>query len=558
MNKSLASLLVLALAALALVSCHENRVEKLECADALIYTQPDSSLALLQTVDATSLTDDDQRAYYALLWTQTAYRTGRFELATDSLAQAALNHYTRHPEQRERLVRAMIYMGLHREVNDQPELAMQMYKQAEATADTTDYRNLAQINYRIGQLLSNMNAMNQEDLRRFEKALYYYNRVGDTLQIIYSLLATGALLRHDGIAKARPNLEHAYRLARQRSDSANCARSLEYLARGYLKDSIHETAKDLAVYCVHHYPTAPYSIDAMLDAACAYALMGQGDSAQHYLDMAPQPDANQQRKSMRLFCLKVMARNRHDILDYIAYNEQREQLHDSLRSNPVIARLLSIDKDQDQQQRHVTERNEQSRWNGLLGTIALGLLALGGIGWYNHRRNRQQFVGLKEQIEHLKEEQVLQHAAFELSRTSDTQLNQRLTELLAVYSGLCDRLIAMSNEYPEKVFYKQFLHEVESFTERGELLVELQKYIDDNNDQAMTRFLKQHPNLDDRERGMIILSALGMRSSSIAVCLGLKNDGVVRSLRARLAKRLDLDVPLTDYLAEIVKNRPFI
>lgn len=99
---------------------------------------------------------------------------------------------------------------------------------------------------------------------------------------------------------------------------------------------------------------------------------------------------------------------------------------------------------------------------------------------------------------------------------------------------------------------------MESFTERGEFLAELQKYIDDNNDQAMTRFLKQHPDLDEKERGMIILSALGMRSSSIAVCLGLKNDGVVRSLRTRLAKRLQLDVPLTDYLTEIVKNRPLI
>ncbi len=39
------------------------------------------------------------------------------------------------------------------------------YKRAEAAADTDDYRNLAQVNYRIGQLMSNYNATNQEDLR---------------------------------------------------------------------------------------------------------------------------------------------------------------------------------------------------------------------------------------------------------------------------------------------------------------------------------------------------------------------------------------------------------
>lgn len=550
--------IVLLMAVMTVVSCHEQTEELLERADALVYTLPDSSLALLREVDTANLRDDATRAYYALLWTQTAYRTGQFELADDSLAHAALAYYLPHHEENERLVRAMIYLGLHQEIHDQPEEAMSLYKQAEATVDTTDYRNLAQINYRIGQLMSNFNAQNNEDLRRYERALYYYKKVGDTLQIIYSLLGTGALQRNMGIDSARGNLEMAYRLSRQRGDSANCARSLEYLARGYLKDSIHETAKELAVYCVQHYPTARYTVDAMLDAACAYSLMGRNDSAQYYLDLASQHDDNEQRASMRLFCQKMMAKNRHDIVDYIAYNEQREQLHDSLRSNAVIARLLALDQEGDASRHQQQMDQEQSRQSWLLVAIALGLLFLGTVSYLTHRRNRGQYAALMSQIEKLKDEQAEQRQSFEQSRQSDVHLNQRLAELLTVYSGLCDRLINMSNEYPEKTFYKQFTKEVESFTERGELLHELQKYIDDNNDQAMTHFLAEHPDLDEKERGIIILTALGMRSSSIAVCLGLKSDSVVRSLRHRLAKRLELDIPLTDYLEGIVKNRPFL
>lgn len=550
--------ILLLMALVTVVSCQERNEELLGRADALVYTMPDSSLALLRGVDTASLHDDATRAYYALLWTQTAYRTGQFELANDSLAYAALTYYQQHPEENERLVRAMIYLGLHQETHDQPEEAMSLYKQAEATVDTTDYRNLAQINYRIGQLMSNFNAQNHEDLRRYEKALHYYGLVGDTLQLVYSLLGTGALQRDMGIDSARQNLELAYKLSRQRGDSANCARSLEYLARGYLKDSIHETAKELAVYCVQHYPTARYAIDAMLDAACSYALMGRNDSAQYYLDIASQHDDNEQRASMRLFCQKMMAKNRHDIVDYIAYNEQREQLHDSLRSNAVIGRLLSIDQHGDESHGQQMVHREQSRQTQLLLMIVVGLLFMGTVGYFNYRRNRNQFDGLRTQIERLKDEQAQQTLSFEQGHLADAHLNQRLAELLTVYSGLCDRLINMSNEYPEKAFYKQFTKEVESFTERGELLHELQKYIDDNNDQAMTQFLEQHPDLDEKERGMIILTALGMRSSSIAVCLGLKSDSVVRSLRHRLAKRLDLDIPLTDYLEEMVKNRPFL
>ncbi|MBQ9218483.1 MAG: hypothetical protein IJ160_09970 [Muribaculaceae bacterium] len=550
--------IILPLLVMAVLSCRDQNRRILEMADEVIYTAPDSSLDLLRSLDTASLGNVATRAYYALLWTQTAYRTGRFELASDSLANAALSYYRQYGKDNERLVRAMIYMGLHCEVHGQPEQAMALYKEAEATVDKTDWRNLAQVNYRIAQLLSNFSVQNNEDLRRFERALYYYNMVGDTLQIIYSLLGTGALQRRMGIDSARRNLERAYRLARQCGDSANCARSLEYLARGFLKDSIHETAKELATYCVRHYPTAQYAVDAMLDAACAYALMGRNDSAQYYLDMASRHDDNEQRASMRLFCLKTIAKNHHDIVDYIAYSEQREQLHDSLRANAVIARLLTVDRQGDVRQRQHEHQRDTARFNWLLLAILAGLMVMAGLGYMIHQRNIRQYAGLKMQIDQLKEEQILQQQMFEHNRQSDMHLNQRLTELLSVYSGLCNRLINMSNEYPEKVFYKQFMKEVEAFTERGELINELQRYIDDNNDGAISNFLNEHPDLDEKERGMVILTALGMRSSSIAVCLGLKNDSVVRALRHRLAKRLGLDMTLVNYLGEMVKNRPFL
>lgn len=375
--------LLITLVALAVASCRESIDERLQRADRLVYTCPDSSLALLRQVDTTLLGSDDGRAYYALLWTQTAYRTGQFELADDSLAQVAVDYYELHNDQNERLARSLIYLGLHREVNGHPEEAMALYQRAEAVADSTDWRNLAQVNYRIGQLMSNANAHNGEDLRHYQKALRYYRQVGDTLQIIYSLLATGALLREQGIGAARSNLEQAFVLASRRSDSTNCARSIEYLARGYLKDSIHETAKELAVYCVTRYPNTTYSVDAMLDAACAYALMGVNDSAQHYLDRAAVHETNDQRESMRLFCLKTMAKNKHDVLDYIAYNESREQLHDSLRSNPVLKRLVDMERDGSRQASQAVLSNRQALQQRFL-MIAAAVLVVIVLAWYVH------------------------------------------------------------------------------------------------------------------------------------------------------------------------------
>lgn len=542
------------------VACHHEAERNIRLADELVYTNPDSSLELLRQVDTASLRSPSSRAYFALMWTQSAFRANHFDLASDSLAQAAYDYYSRHGNDREKLVRSMIYLGLREENNGNSESAMSWYKKAESIVDTTDYRNLGQINLRIGEAIAMHNHfLNTDELHRYEKALHYYNKVGDTLQIIYCLLGTGALYRNYGIDSAKHNLLEAYHLSKAINNTKLCARSLEFLSRGYLKDTLCETSKEIALHCINKYPNEERTIEAHYDAACAYALLGSNDSALYYLNTVSQQQTdsdNVERSALRMFCLKTIAENEGDFQKSVQINNQREHLNDSLRESQVLHRILGIDY---QESHKLTESrlSDQTAERRILLIILAILIFAGSLIIYWMRRHHQELIHtLKSQIEDLaKERQSLQLSNDQI-QSSGMQLNKRLTELLTAYHGLCGRIIDMSTSMPERAFFKKFKEEVSSFTQREEFLKELQKYIDEHYDNALEELFKAHPDLNTKERGLIILTAWQMRSANIAICLDISSENTIRGMRKRLSEKLSLPIPLADYLREIIKNVP--
>lgn len=546
--------------ACSLFACHDNAERVIRQADELVYTNPDSSLALLREVDTASLRSPSSRAYYALMWTQSAFRANQFDLVNDSLAQAAYDYYSLHGNDREKLVRSIIYLGFNHESHGDSESAMSWYKKAESIADTTDYRNLGQINLRIGEAIGKHNHfLNNAELHRYEMALYYYNKVGDTLQIIYSLLGTGALYRNYGIDSARHNLLEAYQLSKAINNKKLCARSLEFISRGYLKDSLCEDSKELALYCINHYPDEERSIDAYYDAACAYALLGNNDSAMYFLNAVSQYGAannDVERAALRMFCLKIIAENQGDFKKSVQINEQREHLNDSLRESQVLHRILDIDYQESHKLTDSRLNEQKTKRSILLIVLAITVLMALWIVYLMKRREQERIRKLMSHVEELANERESLLLTNDQIQSSSMMFNKRLSELLSAYHGLCGRIIDMSTSMPEKAFLKKFKEEVSSFTQRDEFLKELQKYIDQHNDNALEELFKAHPVLNAKERGLVILTAWQMRSANIAICLDISSENTIRGMRKRLSDKLSLSEPLAEYLKKVIKNPP--
>ena len=175
------------------MGCGRSVDERLVLADSLMWTAPDSSLAILNAIDRDSLGDDENLAYHALLLTQAQFRC-MGSCTSDTLINSALEHYINN-HNREHYTRALLYKGAYYEVHDNPVEAIRWYKRAEDNADTTDYRNLAQINLRMGKIYNNSYITTGEDISKFKKALYYYRKLRQRELELLCLLYIGEKMR---------------------------------------------------------------------------------------------------------------------------------------------------------------------------------------------------------------------------------------------------------------------------------------------------------------------------------------------------------------------------
>ncbi|MDY6292544.1 MAG: hypothetical protein SPL78_00375, partial [Bacteroidales bacterium] len=86
--------LVFLLLTTTVASCtHHAHNRLLALADTLMWTRPDSSLAILSHINSDSLTSDEDKAYHALLLTQAQFRCNG-NCSSDSLINFALDYYS--------------------------------------------------------------------------------------------------------------------------------------------------------------------------------------------------------------------------------------------------------------------------------------------------------------------------------------------------------------------------------------------------------------------------------------------------------------------------------
>ena len=90
-------------------SCTHHAHNRLALADTLMWTNPDSSLAILSHINNDSLTSDEDRAYHALLLTQAQFRCN-IPLTSDTLISKAVDYYSDN-HNREHYTRALLYKG---------------------------------------------------------------------------------------------------------------------------------------------------------------------------------------------------------------------------------------------------------------------------------------------------------------------------------------------------------------------------------------------------------------------------------------------------------------
>lgn len=159
-----------------LTGCTGIKVHKtLKDVETYIAQRPDSALAVIESIDTTTLMTKGLRAHHALLHAM-ALDKNYIDVTDDSLALKAVNHYQKRGS-RKNYARSLYYLALSYFRNEQYEEAMNYLSMAEKVAEEHDSLYLGFVKVLQADAYD-INYNNLEELICLEEALKIYTDIG--------------------------------------------------------------------------------------------------------------------------------------------------------------------------------------------------------------------------------------------------------------------------------------------------------------------------------------------------------------------------------------------
>ena len=522
---------------------------RLVAADSLMRTLPDSTLALVEAVSPDSLSSEGDRAYRDLLLTQARYRC--YIVATsDSAINRALNYYSNHSNEREKLTRAYIYKGAVMEELDHPDSAMFYYKYAEATADLKDYSNLGQINVRIASLYRRHYGDMQICYDKYEQALRCYQLTDNKLMQFECLYCMSGCSGITGGDNSEELLNQASQIALELNDSLGFFLCQELMSRQLSQNSTSiNRAKHIALNCLHHYRRFVNN-DLLLDLSYIYAQNIILDSARYYLNCVNESlsiDHIGQIQARKCLILSKITSLEGQITLSSQYAAKAHQIEDSISNNKQKYSIQRIEnagnKYQTSKELHRITRLQFFLW--IVSLMTLIAIVLGGLYYYNRRRYYRSII---------KEMELM---------SNNVDIHQNLLEEIDEKDGLIDQFVISLVEFmqtsidasendPPAVIRKRIQQSVGKMASGDELWEALHKHLDKRHNGIISA-IAQNSKITKKDLRFIELSCCGFNYIEISIVMGYAPK-YISEKRKEIAKKLELDIPLLEYLNLMMKK----
>lgn len=547
--KKLLYISLLAVLLSAAMSCSRSVDKRLVLADTLMWTNPDSSLAILERINRDSLQGDENKAYYALLLTQAQFRCN-IPLTSDTLISKAVDYYSDN-HNREHYTRALLYKGGAFEDMDEPVEAIKWYKQAENNADSTDYRNLAQINFRMGMLYFKNYATNNLDLSKFQMAAHYYEILNDRRMLMESLRLCANVLRITDINEARKCYDKALSTARELKDTTNIYSININYALMYIEDSLYSQAKKyiLDAYRLNNRFEENNNYYMM---SLIYANQKDIDSAKYFISL-PDKSQNSAYDSLLMYkALKEISLCENNLSEYRDFNYQYNRISNSLEHNETKYKLHDSEQEFDADRIAAKGKKVNSLNKTIIILVALFLVfalvaaALIIVISRKNRKDKQQMIDeLKEENFGNYEELRSNLAGFD-NHFSKT-MNERLKSLEEIMTG------AYNPNQDSKS--SEVVHKISPIADDDTKFWEgLYSYINIKHNGAMDKIANDYPQLSASDLNFIKLMCCGFSDAAIAVCRNYRNVASVRGRRRKIRDKMGIEGNLTDYISSITQG----
>ena len=527
------------------MGCGRGVDSRLVQADSLMWTAPDSSLAILEAIDRDSLLGDENLAYHALLLTQAQFRCN-IPLTSDTLISKAVDYYSDN-HNREHYTRALLYKGGAYEDMSNPVEAIKWYKQAENNADSTDYRNLAQINFRMGMLYYNNYASNNLDLNKFKMAAHYYEILRDKKMTMVALHYCGNVLRITDINVAKNYYDKALSIARELKDSSEIYDIDINYSLLFIQYSLYSQAKK---YIIDAYrlnnrfeENSNYYMLSLI-----YANQKDLDSAKYFISL-PDKSQNTAYDSLMMYkALREIALCENDILQYRKFDKQYNRISNSLEYNETKYKLNDSEQGFDKSTKSETSISLAKK-KKIISLLIGSFLLISFVFFLLYMKKKKDAKRLIDEIrkEHISSYNSLRE---DLERHDD-DFSHSMSSQLNIFEEI------MSSGYePNKVYSdKKITHKIKAIDDSNiEFWNGLRNYLNFRYDGIIDKISKDYPILTDADINFIGLICCDFSDAAIAVCKGYRNTDSVRSRRRKIRDKMKIDGLLDIYLKQLMKH----
>lgn len=273
---------------LTLFACENKQTAaKLQLADSLMASRPDSALAVLRAIKPADISTDKQRAHYAILRTKAQYKN-YIPFTSDSLINIAVDYYSSSADKNQ-YAQAILYKGSVLQDMKMQRLALDWLKQAETLIDSTDYLTLGLINTRIGEIYKNVFDPGSEDILRYKNALKYYKLAGHKEFESSSLSSIGQLYILENYDSSHYYINQAIDINRAQKKHQSTLYNLSLLSLLYNEQGKYNDAKQTALFIINNKTERDNTRTAYAELIKAYTKLGMVDSAKYFLKQYPNP-----------------------------------------------------------------------------------------------------------------------------------------------------------------------------------------------------------------------------------------------------------------------------
>lgn len=430
---------------LLLAGCGRNSEidRQLDRADALIESRPDSSLLILDNIDANALSGKEQKARYALLKSM-AFDKNYIDTTTFDVLQPAIDYYLEHGTPNEKL-RTYYYQGVIFNNQGNRDNALNSFSKAIDLENTiTDLYVLARAYAAQGYLYDQLYAL-EDGLKSNLEASRIYNRISQNYKEFDCLLRAynEAIILND-----KP-------LADSLSSVCNNFAINDSIEAGKLwQQNLHYASKfgdkeEIRIMLSQQEHSLPFNPDKLMDLALAYNKLGNNEYALELLDIVRA--SNSEYNGLRLLSVQLpIYKGIGNFKDALSIYEKYSIAYDSinLKKFEYLTQTIQARNKIEIQAQKEAERNTRIIWSCIGGLVILVLLV--GVLLLTVR-NKQSEKALAIQIARTKEAENAQLKTEQERLALEAENFAHRVDTLEEESRSLKELMATSVELPEEV-----------------------------------------------------------------------------------------------------------